>query len=101
MRAKQDYVKGVYYLKFIKNEKGKSVWDLVFTYSLTGDPTGRDRMNCDLTLEENITCDQLKDAIKKHKITRAIWYGRDNYVTPKEIKSGKWHGIIVCNHNVW
>ena len=95
MRAKKDYVKGIYCLEFIKNENGKSIWDLVFINSLTGDPTGSDMMNISLVLEENITCNQLKEAIKKHKITRAIWYGRDNYVTPKEVKSGRWGGILV------
>ncbi len=96
MRAKKDYVKGFYYLDYIKNEKGKSVWDLVFTRSLTGDPTGSDMMNCNLVLEQNITCNQLPELIKKHKITRAIWYGHDDYVTPKEVKSNRWIGIIVC-----
>ena len=64
MRAKKDYVKGIYCLEFIKNENGKSIWDLVFVNSLTGDPTGSDMMNVSLVLEENITCDQLKEAIK-------------------------------------
>lgn len=95
MRAKKDYNKGVYHLDFKRNENGKSVWDLVLVHSLTGDPTGRDMMNNGLVLEENITCDQLKKAVKKHKITRAIWYGRDRYVTPKEIKSSTWCGIVV------
>ena len=95
MRAKKDYVKGVYYLKFVKNENGKSLWNLLLVNSLTGDPTGSDGMNIDLVLEENISCAQLKDAIKKHKITRAIWYERDDYVTPKEVKSGYWMGIFV------
>ena len=89
MRAKKDYVKGFYYLEFVKNENRKSL------NSLTGDPTGSDKMNISLTLEQGITCAQLKDAIKKHKITRAIWYGRDDYVTPKEVKSGHWMGIFV------
>lgn len=95
MRAKKDYVKGFCYLEFVKNENGKSLWNLLFVNSLTGDPTGSDMMNISLTLEEKITCAQLKDAIKKHKITRAIWYGRDDYVTPKEVKSGHWMGIFV------
>jgi len=95
MRAKKDYVKGFYYLEFVKNENGKSLWDLLFVNSLTGNPTGSDKMNISLTLEKKITCAQLKDAIKKHKITRAIWYGRDDYVTPKEVKSGHWMGILV------
>ena len=95
MKAKRDYTKGVYHLEFIKNENGKSVWNLVLVHSLTGDPTGKDKMNVGTVLEENITCNQLKDAIKKHKITRSIWFGRDDYVTPKEIKNGRWMGIFV------
>ena len=54
-------------------------------------------MNVSITLEKGITCSQLKEAVKKHKITRAIWYGRDEYVTPKEINSGRWLGIIVID----
>lgn len=97
MRAKKDYVKGFYYLEFVKNENGKSLWDLVYISSLTGNSIGSDMMNVSLVLEENISCNQLKEAIKKHKITRAIWYGRDDYVIPKEVKSGRWGGILVCN----
>lgn len=90
-RAKKDYTKGVYHLEYV----GNSHWDLTYVTSLTGDPTGRDMMNVSITLEKGIICSQLKEAIKKHKITRAIWYGRDDYVTPKEIKSGHWMGILV------
>lgn len=90
-RAKKDYTKGVYQLNYV----GNSRWDLEYVTSLTGDPTGRDMMNISITLEEGIICSQLKEAVKKHKITRAIWYGRDDYVTPKEIKSGRWMCIVV------
>lgn len=92
-RAKKDYTKGVYYLEYA----GKGYWDLTHITSLTGDPTGRDMMNVSITLEKGITCSQLKEAVKKHKITRAIWFGRDEYVTPKEINSGRWLGIIVID----
>lgn len=95
MRAKKDYVKGFYYLEYVKTINGKSLWNLLFINSLTGDPTGSDKMNISLLLEENITCSQLKNAINKHKITRAIWYGHDDYVMPKEVKSGRWMGIFV------
>ena len=92
-KAKKDYTKGVYHLEYV----GNSRWDLTHVTSLTGDPTGRDNMNVSITLEKGITCSQLKEAVKKHKITRAIWYGRDEYVTPKEINSGRWLGIIVID----
>ena len=92
-RAKKDYTKGVYHLEYI----GNSRWNLTHVTSLTGDPTGRDNMNASLVLEKGITCQDLKEAIKKHKITRAILYGRDNYVTPKEINSGRWFGIVVID----
>lgn len=90
-RAKKNYTKGVYHLEYV----GKGHWDLTHVTSLTGDPTGMDNMNVSITLEQGITCQDLKEAVKKHKITRAIWYGRDEYVTPKEINSGRWMGIIV------
>ncbi len=92
-RAKRDYTKGVYHLEYV----GKGYWDLTHVTSLTGDPTGRDMMNVSITLEKGITCNQLKEAVKKHKITRAIWYGHDEYVTPKEINSEHWLGIIVID----
>ena len=92
-RAKKDYTKGVYHLEYV----GNSRWDLTYVTSLTGDPTGMDNMNVSVILEKGITCSQLKEAVKKHKITRSIWYGRDYYVTPKEIKSKSWIGIIVID----
>lgn len=92
-RAKKDYTKGVYQLEYVSNAH----WDLTYITSLTGDPTGMDNMNISVVLEKGITCKDLKEAVKKHKITRAIWFGRDEYVTPKEINSGRWVGIIVID----
>lgn len=92
-KAKKDYTKGVYQLEYV----GNAHWNLTYVISLTGDVTGRDMMNVSITLEKGITCAQLKDAIKKHKITRSIWFGRDEYVTPKEVNSGRWLGIIVID----
>lgn len=92
-RAKRDYTKGMYHLEYV----GNSRWDLTYVTSLTGDPTGMDNMNVSVVLEKGITCQELKKAVKKHKITRSIWYGRDYYVTPKEINSGRWLGIVVID----
>lgn len=95
MRAKRDFVKGVYQLIYTGNdENGVNHFDLVFTHSLTGNAKGSDGMNCDFVYEQNITFTQLKDAIRKHKIRRAIWCSKDDYVMPKDILSGRMAGIF-------
>lgn len=98
--AVKDFNKGVYRLI----SDGKGAFDLVLTHSLTGNKYGSDGMNCDLVLEQGIKCNtsekncDLAKAIRKHKITRAIWYGYDDYVTPKEVlKNG--FMLIICSSN--
>lgn len=96
--AVKDFNKGVY--RLISN--GDKTFDLVLTHSLTGNKLGYDGMNCDLVLEEGIKCNSserncdLAKAIRKHKITRAIWYSHDGYVIPKEVlKNG--FILFVCD----
>lgn len=97
-KAKADFIKGVYRLLYAGNDENEvNRFDLVLTHSLTKDVNGTDGMNCDFVYEQNITFTQLKDAIRKHKIKRAIWYntGRyDGYIMPKDILSGKVVGIF-------
>lgn len=94
-KAKKDFTRGVYRLLYKgNNEDSVNLFDLVITHSLTGDKTGFDGMNADFVYEENITFEELKTAIRKHKITKAIWINRNDYVMPKDVLSGKVCGIF-------
>ena len=99
--AENDFNTGVYRLI----SKGDGTVELVYTYSLTGNKHGSDGMNCDFVLEQKIKCDSfdkncdLARAIREHKITRAIWYGHDNYITPRKVlKNG--FVLIVINDDM-
>lgn len=94
-RAEKDFTKGVYQMRFKGNRDGKSHFELVFTTSLTKNSKGDDGMNCDLMLENDFICSQLPDLIKKHKITKAIWYSRNDYVTPYHIKKYGFELLII------
>ena len=95
--AEKDFSKGVY--RLISN--GNETFELVFTRSLTGNKYGSDGMNCDLVLEQEIKCNtserncDLAKAIRKHKITRAIWYSYNDYVTPKEVLKNGFMLIVI------
>lgn len=95
--AEKDFNKGIY--RLISN--GDNTFDLVFTRSLTRNKYGSDGMNYDLVLEQGIKCNtserncDLVKAIRKYKITRAIWYGYNDYVTPKEVLKNGFMLIVV------
>lgn len=93
-KAKRDYSKGVYRLLYIYDDKSK--FDLVLTHSIDGDPNGRG-LNADFVFASKIDWNDLKDEIKKNKITRAIWFSNseDGYVMPKDVVSGKHVGVII------
>ena len=99
-KAKRDYCKGVYRMLYMYSDLSK--FDLVFTTSLDGRVDGRG-LNCDLELAKGIVWNDLKNEIKKNKITRAIWYGDGdyNYVMPKDVLSGRHAGVIVFNNSLW
>lgn len=98
-KAKRDFNKGVYRMIYGYDDLTK--FDLVYTYALDRDPKGKG-LNCDLVLAKRIVWNDLKSQIKKHKITRAIWYGNgeDHYVIPKEVLNGTCVGVVVVN-DVW
>ena len=99
-KAKRDYCKGVYRLLF--EYKDTTKFDLVLTHSVDGDPNGKG-LNADFVLAEKIDWKQLKEEIKKNKITRAIWFAnyKDGYVMPKDVISGKHAGVIIVADDIW
>ena len=99
-KAKRDYNKGVYRLLYEYSDKTK--FDLVLTHSVDGDPNGKG-LNADFVLAEKIDWKQLKEEIKKNKITKAIWFANyeDGYVMPKDIISGKHAGVIIVADDIW
>ena len=90
-KAKRDYIKGFY--RILKNG---DKYDLVYTNSIDGDPYGRG-LNCDLEIARDCSMNQLKEAVKENKITRAIWYGTgsDSYIMPRDFVSGKVMLLII------
>lgn len=99
-KAERDYVKGVYRMLYDYDDLNK--FDLVLTHSLDGDPKGRG-LNSDFVFAEKIEWKDLKEQIKRNKITRAIWYGvgEDGYVMPKDVVSGRCAGVIVMKGDIW
>lgn len=97
-KAKRDYNKGVYRLLYDYTDLSK--FDLVITYSFNGKADG---LKSDFVLAQKIQWNDLKDEIKKNKITRAIWFGNgdDNYVMPKDVLSGRHAGVIVVRDDIW
>ena len=99
-KAKRDYCKGVYRLLYIYPDKTK--FDLVLTHSIDGDSNGKG-LNADFVFAKNINWEQLKEEIKKNKITRAIWFSNreDGYAMPKDIVSGRHMGVIWVRDDIW
>ena len=99
-KAKRDYNKGVYRLLYRYDDKKK--FDLVLTHSVDGDPNGKG-LNAVFVFAENINWEQLKEEIKKNKITRAIWFSNreDGYAMPKDIVSGRHMGVIWVRDDIW
>lgn len=99
-KAKRDYNKGVYRLLYRYSDKTK--FDLVLTHSVDGDSNGKG-LNADFVFAENINWEQLKEEIKKNKITRAIWFSNreDGYAMPKDIISGRHMGVIWIRDDIW
>ena len=98
-KAKRDYCKGVYRLLYEYSDKTK--FDLVLTHSIDSDPNGKG-LNVDFVLAKKIDWKQLKEEIKKNKITRAIWFANyeDGYVMPKDIVSGKHMGVLWVDDDI-
>lgn len=99
-KAKRNYNKGVYRLLYRYDDKKK--FDLVLTHSVDGDPNGKG-LNADFVFAKNINWEQLKEEIKKNKITRAIWFSNreDGYAMPKDIVSGRHMGVIWVRDDIW
>ena len=99
-KAKRNYCKGVYRLLYEYSDKTK--FDLVLTHPIDGDSNGKG-LNADFVLAEKIDWKQLKEEIKKNRITRAIWFSNreDGYVMPKDVISGKHAGVIIVADDIW
>lgn len=95
-RAKRDYSKGFYRLVWMEGREREKRFDLVFTRSLDGDPNGLG-INIDYEIEREIDPnDGLRNAIKKHKLTKAIWISYDDYIMPQRFLKDKNEVILYC-----